>query len=347
MKKTAIFMLSLALVAGMLSGCSGDSSDSSAKDSSSAADSSSVAETSAEDSTEDSSETSEEETMDDDENYDTGDASLDDIRNQDNIGDNELLVLSFGTSYNDSRRLTIGAIEGDLEKAFPDFSVRRGFTANIIIDHVQRRDNILIDDVDAALERAVNNGVKNLVVQPTHLMHGLEYDELVKEVGNYSDAFDQVVFGEPLLNSDDDFARVEKAITEWTASYDDGETAICFMGHGTEADSNEVYQKMQDLLTKDGYTNYFVGTVEAQPSLDDVLAKVQAGDYKRVVLEPLMVVAGDHANNDMAGDEDGSWKKAFEDAGYEVECLLRGLGENEDIRAIYVDHAKAAIDSLK
>ena len=347
MKKTAIFMLSLALVAGMLSGCSGDSSDSSAKDSSSAADSSSVAETSAEDSTEDSSETSEEETMDDDENYDTGDASLDDIRNQDNIGDNELLVLSFGTSYNDSRRLTIGAIEGDLEKAFPDFSVRRGFTANIIIDHVQRRDNILIDDVDAALERAVNNGVKNLVVQPTHLMHGLEYDELVKEVGNYSDAFDQVVFGEPLLNSDDDFARVEKAITEWTASYDDGETAICFMGHGTEADSNEVYQKMQDLLTKDVYTNYFVGTVEAQPSLDDVLAKVQAGDYKRVVLEPLMVVAGDHANNDMAGDEDGSWKKTFEDAGYEVECLLRGLGENEDIRAIYVDHAKAAIDSLK
>lgn len=346
MKKTAIFMLSLALVAGMLSGCSSDSSDSSTKDSSSAADSSSVAETSAEDSTEDSSETSEEETMDD-ENYDTGDASLDDIRNQDNIGDNELLVLSFGTSYNDSRRLTIGAIEGDLEKAFPDFSVRRGFTANIIIDHVQRRDNILIDDVDAALERAVNNGVKNLVVQPTHLMHGLEYDELVEEVGNYSDAFDQVVFGEPLLNSDDDFARVEKAITEWTASYDDGETAICFMGHGTEADSNEIYQKMQDLLTKDGYTNYFVGTVEAQPSLDDVLAKVQAGDYKRVVLEPLMVVAGDHANNDMAGDEDGSWKKTFEDAGYEVECLLRGLGENEDIRAIYVDHAKAAIDSLK
>lgn len=339
MKKTAIFMLSLALAAGMLSGCSGDSSDSSAKDSSSAADSSSVAETSAE--------TSEEETMDDDENYDTGDASLDDIRNQDNIGDNELLVLSFGTSYNDSRRLTIGAIEGDLEKAFPDFSVRRGFTANIIIDHVQRRDNILIDDVDAALERAVNNGVKNLVVQPTHLMHGLEYDELVEEVGNYSDAFDQVVFGEPLLSSDDDFARVEKAITEWTASYDDGETAICFMGHGTEADSNEVYQKMQDLLTKDGYTNYFVGTVEAEPSLDDVLAKVQAGDYKRVVLEPLMVVAGDHANNDMAGDEDGSWKKTFEDAGYEVECLLRGLGENEDIRAIYVDHAKAAIDSLK
>ena len=340
MKKTAIFMLSLALVAGMLSGCSGDSSDSSAKDSSSAADSSSVAETSAE--------TSEEETMDDDENYDTGDASLDDIRNQDNIGDNELLVLSFGTSYNDSRRLTIGAIEGDLEKAFPDFSVRRGFTANIIIDHVQRRDNILIDDVDAALERAVNNGVKNLVVQPTHLMHGLEYDELVEEVGNYSDAFDQVVFGEPLLSSDDDFARVEKAITEWTASYDDGETAICFMGHGTEADSNEVYQKMQDLLTKDGYTNYFVGTVEAQPSLDDVLAKVQAGNYKRVVLEPLMVVAGDHANNDMAGADEDSWLSQFNASGAfeSVDCQIAGLGEVPSIQELYVAHTKSALDSL-
>ena len=277
---------------------------------------------------------------------DTGDASLDDPRNQDEIGEQELLVLSFGTSYNDSRRLTVGAIENDLESAFPDFSVRRGFTSNIIIDHVNKRDNVLIDDVDAAMNRAVDNGVKTLVVQPTHLMHGLEYDELVKEVGNYADAFDQVVFGEPLLSSDDDFAKVEKAITEWTADYDDGKTAICFMGHGTEADSNEVYQKMQDLLTKDGYTNYFVGTVEATPSLEDVLAKVQAGDYERVVLEPLMVVAGDHANNDMAGDEDGSWKKTFEDAGYQVECLVRGLGENEAIRQIYVEHAQAAIDSI-
>ncbi|MDO5784179.1 MAG: sirohydrochlorin cobaltochelatase [Eubacteriales bacterium] len=283
---------------------------------------------------------------DDEENYDTGDASLDDIRNQDDIGDNELLVLSFGTSFNDSRRLTIGAIENDLDNAFPDFSVRRGFTANIIIDHVQKRDGILIDDVDAALKRAVDNEVKNLVIQPTHLMHGLEYDELVEAVGGYADAFDKVVFGEPLLSSNDDFARVEKAITDWTAEYDDGETAICFMGHGTEAESNEVYQKMQDLLTADGYDNYYVGTVEATPSLDDVLAKVQAGNYKRVILEPLMVVAGDHANNDMAGDEEGSWKTTFEDAGYEVECLLRGLGENEAIRQIYIDHAQAAIDSL-
>ena len=279
---------------------------------------------------------------------DTGDASKDDSRNQDDIGENELLVVSFGTSFNDSRVKDIKGIEDALQAAYPDWSVRRAFTAQIIINHVQARDGEKIDNMQQAMDRAVANGVKNLVVQPTHLMHGLEYDELVKEVGNYSDAFDQVVFGEPLLNSDDDFARVEKAITEWTASYDDGETAICFMGHGTEADSNEVYQKMQDLLTKDGYTNYFVGTVEAQPSLDDVLAKVQAGDYKRVVLEPLMVVAGDHANNDMAGSDDDSWLSMFNasDAFESVDCQIAGLGEIEDVQKLYVAHTKAAIDSL-
>ncbi len=333
MKKLTALAIILAMTTAIFSGCSSESSssstDSKVENSTSAAES--TAETAAEE---------------DEENYDTGDASLDNVRNQDDIGENELLVLSFGTSFNDSRRLTIGAIENDLETAFPDYAVRRGFTANIIIDHVQRRDGILIDDVDAALTRAVDNDVKNLVVQPTHLMHGLEYDELVEKVSAYSDAFDNVVFGEPLLNSDEDFARVEKAITEWTAEYDDGETAICFMGHGTEADSNAVYQKMQDLLIANGHENYFVGTVEAAPSLEDVLSQVQKGDYKRVILTPLMVVAGDHANNDMAGDEEGSWKTTFEAAGYEVECLLRGLGENEDIRKLYIEHTQAAIDSL-
>ena len=280
------------------------------------------------------------------ENYDTGDASLDDPRNADNIGDNELLVLSFGTSFNDSRRLNIGAIERDLETAFPDYSVRRGFTANIVIDHIQNRDGVKIDDVDEAMNRAVDNNVKNLVIQPTHLMNGLEYQDLEEQVAQYADAFDKIAIGKPLLTSEDDFKRVEQALVDWTSEYDDGETAICFMGHGTEAESNEVYQKMQDLLTADGHDNYFVGTVEASPSLEDVLAKVKAGSYKRVVLEPLMVVAGDHANNDMAGEEADSWKTTFEDAGYEVTCLLRGLGENEAIRQIYVEHAQAAMDSL-
>ena len=282
----------------------------------------------------------------DDEDYNTGDASLDNPRNQDGIGENELLVLSFGTSFNDSRRLTIGAIENDLEAAFPDYSVRRGFTANIVIDHVNRRDGEKIDDIGESLDRAVANGVKRLVVQPTHLMNGLEYDELTGKVAEYSDAFEKIVIGDPLLTSDEDFQTVADAIVDWTKDYDDGETAIVFMGHGTEADSNAVYQKMQDLLTSGGHANYFVGTVEAAPSLDDVVAAVKAGSYKKVVLEPLMVVAGDHANNDMAGDEDDSWKSAFEKEGYEVTCLLRGLGENETIRQLYVAHAQAAVDEM-
>lgn len=278
---------------------------------------------------------------------DTGDASKDDPRNQDEIGESELLVVSFGTSYNDSRRLTIGAIEGALEKAFPDYAVRRGFTSQIIIDHVKDRDGVTIDNVGQALDRAVANGVKTLVVQPTHLMNGLEYTDLVNELAQYSDAFEKVAVGQPLLTSDEDFQAVMAAITEATKEYDDGKTAICFMGHGTEADSNEVYAKMQTTLTEAGYDNYYVGTVEATPTLDDVLAAVQKGEYERVVLMPLMIVAGDHANNDMAGEEEDSWKSAFEKAGYQVECVLKGLGELEAIQQIFVEHAQAAMDTLQ
>ncbi len=280
----------------------------------------------------------------DDENYETGDASLDDPRNQDEIGEKELLVVSFGTSFNDSRRLTIGAIEKALEEAYPEYSVRRAFTSNIIIDHVNKRDGILIDDLDAGLQRAVDNGVKELVIQPTHLMNGIEYTQLSDAVAQYADAFDSVKIGAPLLTTDEDFKNVEQALVDWTKDYDDGKTAIVFMGHGTEAESNGVYAKMQELFTADGYENYYVGTVEATPSLDDVMAAVEAGEYERVILEPMMVVAGDHANNDMAGDEDDSWKSAFEKAGYKVECLLRGLGENEAIQQMYVEHAKAVIE---
>ncbi|WP_303837648.1 sirohydrochlorin cobaltochelatase [Ruminococcus flavefaciens] len=347
MKKIIVFLMGLTVVAAAFTGCGGSNSSSESKESAtSATEATTAADTTAETTTvaETTTEAAEEE---DEENYDTGDASLDNPRNQDDIGESELLVLSFGTSFNDSRRLTIGAIEEALEKAFPDYSVRRGFTANIIIDHVKSRDGEIIDDVKEALDRAVKNGVKTLVVQPTHLMNGLEYNDVVDEIADYSDAFDKVAIGKPLLTSDDDFKRVENAIVDWTKEYDDGKTAICFMGHGTEADSNSVYAKIQELLTADGHTNYFVGTVEASPSVEDVLAKVNEGGYEKVVLEPLMVVAGDHANNDMAGDDEDSWKSVFEAEGYEVKCLLRGLGENEEIRKLYVEHAQAAVDSIK
>ena len=347
MKKLAVLFAAAALTTVTLAGCSGGQKETAAE---AAKESETVttAEQTAEAETEAPETTAEAEAAAeaDEENYDTGDASKDNARNQDEIGENELLVVSFGTSYNDSRRLTIGAIEDAIEKAFPDFAVRRGFTSQIIIDHVKSRDNVAIDNVGEALERAEKNGVRNLVIQPTHLMNGLEYTDLVNEVAEYSDAFDKVAIGKPLLTTDDDFRAVMKAITEATAQYDDGETAICFMGHGTEAESNQVYAKMQDMLTEAGYKNYYVGTVEAAPSLDDVLAAVKEGSYQKVVLEPLMIVAGDHANNDMSGDEDGSWKTAFEDAGYEVTCLVNGLGELEAIQQLFAEHAQAAVDSL-
>ncbi len=282
----------------------------------------------------------------DGENYDTGDASLDDPLNQDGIGDKELLVVSFGTSYNDSRRLTIGAIEKAIAAACPEWSVRRGFTSQIIIDHVKQRDGEVIDNVTEALDRAADNGVKTLVVQPTHLMDGYEYNDLVDELAQYADAFERLAVGEPLLTRDDDFRRVMEAVAASTKEYDDGKTAVCLMGHGTEADSNAVYQTMQETFSEAGYQNYFVGTVEASPSLEDVLGAVKQGSYERVVLLPLMIVAGDHANNDMAGDED-SWKAAFEAAGYQVECLVRGLGELEEVRQLLVEHAQAAVEKTE
>ncbi|MBO7710761.1 MAG: sirohydrochlorin cobaltochelatase [Lachnospiraceae bacterium] len=284
----------------------------------------------------------------DEENYETGDASLDDIRNQDEIGEDEILVVSFGTSYNDNRRLTIGGIENAIAEAFPDWSVRRGFTAQIIIDHVERRDGLHIDNVSEALERAIDNGVKRLIVQPTHLMAGIEYEELEETLAEYADAFETVVLGANLLNTDEDFAKVEQVMVDIMSEYDDGETAIVYMGHGTEHESNAIYAKMQELLTADGYENYYVGTVEAEPSLDDVVEAIADKGYTRVVLHDMMVVAGDHANNDMADPEDPeSWYSVFKAAGYEVEAVLNGLGEVPEIQQMYVGKVQDSIDSLE
>ncbi len=286
------------------------------------------------------------EEAEEEENYETGDAALDDPLNADGIGEKELLVVSFGTSFNDSRRLTIGGIERALQKAFPDWSVRRAFTSQIIIDHVKSRDGEVIDNVSEALDRAVENGVKTLVVQPTHLMHGYEYTDLVNELAEYADAFESITVGEPLVNSAEDFSMTAAVLADVTASYNDGKTAIVYMGHGTEAESNEIYAKMQQLMKDAGYENYFIGTVEAEPSLEDVLALVQAGSYERVVLRPMMIVAGDHANNDMAGEEEDSWKSVFEAAGYEVECVLQGLGQSSVVQQMFVQHCAEAMAKI-
>ena len=299
---------------------------------------------------------------------DTGDASKDDPRNQDEIGENELLVVSFGTSFNDSRAEDIKGIEDALAEAFPDWSVRRAFTAQIIINHVQARDDEQIDNMQQALDRAVANGVKNLVVQPTHLMHGAEYDEMVEAIDAYKDKFESVAIAEPMLGEvgddatviNDDKAAVAQAITDEAvkeAGYDNMEaaaedgTAFVFMGHGTSHTANVTYDQMQTQMDNLGFTNAFIGTVEGEPedtACDEVINKVKDAGFKKVILRPLMVVAGDHANNDMAGDDDDSWKSMFEASGDfdEIDCQIEGLGRIDAVEQLYVAHTQAAIDSI-
>ena len=299
---------------------------------------------------------------------DTGDASKDDPRNEDNIGDNELLVVSFGTSFNDSRVKDIKGIEDALQAAYPDWSVRRAFTAQIIINHVQARDGEKIDNMQQAMDRAVANGVKNLVVQPTHLMHGAEYDEMMEMIDEYRDKFESVAVAEPLLGEvgadatviNEDKEAVAKAVTAEavaTAGYDSVEaaakdgTAFVFMGHGTSHTAKVSYSQMQTVMQTLGYDNVFIGTVEGEPestSCENVIEAVKAAGYTKVVLRPLMVVAGDHANNDMAGADEDSWLSQFEVSGAfdSVDCQIAGLGGGADVEQRYIAHTKAAIDSL-
>lgn len=253
-----------------------------------------------------------------------------------------LLAVSFGTSYNDSRDLTIGGIEQALQSEYPDYEVRSAFTSQIIIDKLAERDNLEIDNVTQAMERLVADGIKEVIVQPTHVMSGYEYDDVIAEIAPYADKFDSLRIGSPLLTSDADYEKLAAILVEDTKSYNAAGTAICFMGHGTEHQANAAYSKLQTFLTDAGHKNYFIGTVEAEPSLEDVLVKIKESGAKKVVLQPLMVVCGDHANNDMAGDEEDSWKSIIAAQGYEVECSLRGLGQIEGVQEMFVQHAGAA-----
>ena len=297
---------------------------------------------------------------------DTGDASKDDPRNQDEIGEKELLVVSFGTSFNDSRVADIKSIEDALQEANPDWSVRRAFTAQIIINHIQARDGEKIDNMEQALERAVANGVKQLVVQPTHLMHGAEYDEMCAAIDKVRDKFESVEIAEPMLGEvgsdaaviNADKEAVAKAVVaaalsesgyESTAAAKDAGVAYVLMGHGTAHVAKVTYSQMATQMAKLGYENVFVGTVEGEPeetSCEAVIEAVKNAGYTTVVLRPLMVVAGDHANNDMAGADDDSWKTMFEAAGFTVNCQISGLGRIADVQALYVAHTKAAIDAI-
>ena len=286
------------------------------------------------------------------------------------------LTIKFGLINDDDSTGDSGNDAGDsgandsakLQEAYPDWSVRRAFTAQIIINHVEARDDEVIDNMQQALDRAVDNGVKNLVVQPTHLMHGAEYDEMTEAIDGYKDKFESVAIAEPMLGEvgedatviNDDKKAVAQAITDEAckeAGYDSMEaaaedgTAFVFMGHGTSHTANVTYDQMQSQMDDLGLTNAFIGTVEGKPEDTEcqaVIAKVKDAGFKKVVLRPLMVVAGDHANNDMAGDDDDSWKSQFNASGAfdSVDCQIAGLGRIEAVEDLYVEHTKAAIDSL-
>ena len=295
---------------------------------------------------------------------DTGDAAKDDARNADEIGENELLVVSFGTSYNDSRVEDIKGIEDALQEAYPDWAVRRAFTAQIIINHVQARDGEVIDNMQQALDRAVENGVKNLVVQPTHLMHGAEYDEMAEVLEQYQDKFESVAIAEPMLGEvgddatviNEDKAAVAQAVADaavqeagfdsMEAAAEDG-TAFVFLGHGTSHTAKVSYSQMQTQMEELGFKNAFIGTVEGEPedtACEAVIEKVKEAGYKKVILRPLMVVAGDHANNDMAGSEEDSWKSMFEASGSfdSVDAQIAGLGRIDAVKKLYLFHKKTA-----
>lgn len=297
---------------------------------------------------------------------DTGDASKDDPRNQDEIGENEILVVSFGTSYNDSRAQDIKGIEDAIQEANPDWSVRRAFTSQIIINHIQARDGEVIDNMEQALERAAENQVKNLVIQPTHLMHGAEYDELKRAADTFKDRFETVKIAEPLLgeigtdalviNADKEavaIAVLNEAVKD--AGYDsldaakgDG-AAFVFLGHGTYHTAKVSYSQMQTQMGQLGYENVFIGTVEGDPeetSCESVMEAVSQGEYRKVIFRPLMVVAGDHANNDMAGDDEDSWMSSFKASGKfdSVDAQIVGLGSIDAVRQLYVKHTKDAIN---
>jgi sirohydrochlorin cobaltochelatase len=246
--------------------------------------------------------------------------------------------VSFGTSYNDNRDLSIGGIEAALQKAYPDYEVRRAFTSQIIIDKLKERDGLEIDNVTESMERLVADGVKEVVIQPTHIMGGFEYDDVIAEIEPFKSKFDSFKIGPALLSADPDFEAVAKVLADETKNLANGETAIVYMGHGTEHGANDVYAKLQQTLTSLGYDNYFVGTVEAEPTLEEVVAAVKSSGASKVVLAPLMIVAGDHANNDMAGDEDDSWKSVFESEGFEVECVLKGIGQYKGVQDLIVKH---------
>ena len=252
-----------------------------------------------------------------------------------------VLVVSFGTSHLDSCEKTVGAIEQEIAAAFPDREVRRAFTSGMILKKLKNRDGVEIDGVAEALGRLLDGGFTDVLVQPTHVMNGNEYEDMMREAAGFEGKFNQLRYGAPLLTSSEDYFQLIEAIREEVFPLLEDELLV-YMGHGSDHEANAVYSALNFMLSQKGIHNVVVGTVEAYPDLPAVLAIAKQSGKKRIRLMPLMVGAGDHAKNDMAGGEEDSWDTAFRNAGFEVEAQLKGLGEYAAVRKLYVEHARAA-----
>ena len=251
-----------------------------------------------------------------------------------------ILAVSFGTSHEDTRKVTIDAIEDSMRQAFPEYPVYRAWTSKMIIRKLKNRDNIIVPTVKEAMEQMASDGITDVLVQPTHVINGIENDRMKEDALSFRDSFHSISFGDPLLTTEDDSHKVIAAIArEFTHITKD--QALVFMGHGTTHFANSIYAALDYTFKDKGYHNFFLGTVEAYPSMESLKKMVKAYRPKEVVLAPFMIVAGDHAKNDMAGDDPESWYSQFKDEGYEVKTVLKGLGEYEGIRSLFIDHIRA------
>ncbi len=261
-----------------------------------------------------------------------------------------ILVVSFGTSYNDTRAKTIGAIEARIGNDHPGWEIRRAFTSRMIIRKLKERDGEIVDYVNDAMERLISDGVRTVVVQPTHIMNGMEYDDVVRIVGEYSDRFDHIAMGSPLLTTEEDYDKVVEAIRTdilpEAEALSGKDAAVVLMGHGSEHYANATYSQLQLKLALSGLDNVFVTTVEGFPTFDDTLTMMDGKGFKDAVLLPFMLVAGDHANNDMAGDEEDSLASIMSSAGYGVKSIVKGLGEYPSFEDMFSEHAGCAMERL-
>ena len=256
-----------------------------------------------------------------------------------------ILVVSFGTSYENTRKVTIDAIERDIADAFPACPTYRAWTSKMIISKLKKRDGIIINTVKEAMEQMLRDGITDVVVQPTHVINGIENDQMKADALSFKDQFASIVFGNPLLTTENDNQAVVKAVADEFQDMD-SMTALVLMGHGTEHVANELYPEMDGLFKHFGYSNMHMGTVEGDFSIESFLDELKELHPAHIHLAPFMIVAGDHATNDMSGEDDDSWKSILEREGYSVTCTLKGLGEIQAIRDIFIRHTKMGLDKL-